>query len=149
MILVPIQRDRCTKCRKKLKDAASEAHGIQLHEPAPGSRRELEVFEYCGNWFMIRVSSDRTAGIYFGELKMMKKRALTLVVLLAFWFLPTPAPAAPALAGHQRPATGEEFVERVLTWLRQRLPEAPKPQKVPTASPKCGGTLDPDGQCRP
>jgi DNA-directed RNA polymerase subunit RPC12/RpoP len=32
-ILVPVRRGRCTKCRKKLKDAASEAHGIQLHEP--------------------------------------------------------------------------------------------------------------------
>jgi hypothetical protein len=96
----------------------------------------------------IWVSSDRTAGIYFGELKMMKKRAFTLVVILAFWCLPTPAPAAPVLAGHQPPAAGEQLVERVLTWLRQRLPEAPKPQKTPPVSRKCRGTIDPDGLCK-
>ncbi len=79
----------------------------------------------------------------------MKKRALLLVVILAFWFLPTPAPAAPVRAGHQPPATSEQLVERVLTWLRQRLPEAPKPQKPPAPLQKCRGTIDPDGMCQP
>jgi hypothetical protein len=77
---------------------------------------------------------------------MRNKCALTLVVLLAFWLLPTPAPAAPILAGGQPPATSEQLVERVLTWLRQRLPEA-KPQKTPPVSQKCRGTIDPDGLC--
>ncbi len=80
---------------------------------------------------------------------MRKISAFTLVVILAICFLPAPAPAAPVLVGHQPPATGEQLVERVLTWLRQRLPEAPKPQKEPPVSRKCGGTLDPNGECRP
>jgi hypothetical protein len=78
---------------------------------------------------------------------MMKKRALPLVVILAFLSLPTPAPAAPVVAGHQPPAAGEQLVERVLSWLRQRLTEAPKPQKPPTSLQKCRGTIDPDGKC--
>lgn len=78
---------------------------------------------------------------------MMKKRALPLVVILALSFLATPAPAAPVLASHRPPATGEQLVERILTWLRQRLPEAPKPQKPQTVLRKCRGTIDPDGKC--
>jgi hypothetical protein len=37
-----------------------------IYETAPGHSR-LEVFEYCRNWFMIRVSSDGTADIYMGD----------------------------------------------------------------------------------
>lgn len=76
---------------------------------------------------------------------MRKISAFTLVVILAMCFLPAPAPAAPVLVGHRPPATDEQLVERVLTWLRQRLPEAPKPQKEPPVSRKSGGTLDPNG----
>ena len=80
---------------------------------------------------------------------MRKISAFTLVLILAICFLPAPAPAAPVLVGHQPPATSEQLVERVLTWLRQRLPEAPKPQKAPPVSRKCRGTIDPDGKCLP
>jgi hypothetical protein len=75
---------------------------------------------------------------------MRKISAFTLVVILAICFLPAPVSAAPVLMGHQPPA-GEQLVERVLTWLRQRLPEAPKPQKAPPVSRKSGGTVDPNG----
>ena len=33
VILVPVRRGRCTECRKKFRDAASEGQGIQRHEP--------------------------------------------------------------------------------------------------------------------
>lgn len=76
---------------------------------------------------------------------MRKISAFTLVVILAICFLPAPASAAPGAMSHQPPAQGEPLVERALAWLRQRLPEAAKPEKAPPASTKSGGTLDPNG----
>ena len=75
---------------------------------------------------------------------MMKKRALPLVVILAFLFLPTPAPAFPLMSmGLVRQLVGvSEFMVRALVGA-ERSVGAEKPRT------KTGSCVDPDGRPRP
>ena len=75
---------------------------------------------------------------------MMKKRALPLVVILAFLFLPKPAPAFPLMGmGLIREiASVSESIVRVLFGPAPRV-RGEKPQT------KAGSCVDPDGRPRP
>jgi hypothetical protein len=80
-------------------------------------------------------------------MKMMKKRALPIVVVLAFLSLPTPAPAFPLMGmGLVRQlADMSEFVVRTLTGVRTSTEPRVKDQQ----QRKGGSCVDPDGRPRP
>ena len=71
---------------------------------------------------------------------MMKKRALPLVVVLAFLFLPTPSPAFPLmnLGWIRQIASVSESIVRTLVGVRGEQPRT-----------KAGSCTDPDGKPRP
>ncbi|HEV2853266.1 MAG TPA: hypothetical protein VHC97_10725 [Thermoanaerobaculia bacterium] len=71
---------------------------------------------------------------------MMKKRAVPLVVILAFLFLPTPSPAFPLMgAGLIRQfASVSESIVRALVGIQGKQPRT-----------KAGSCTDPDGRPRP
>ena len=75
---------------------------------------------------------------------MMKKRALPLVVILAFLFLPKPAPAFPLMGMGliRQLASVSETIVRALLGPERRV-RGEKPQT------KEGSCVDPDGRPRP
>ena len=75
---------------------------------------------------------------------MMKKRALPLVVILAFCFLPTPAPAFPLMGMSliREIASVSETLVRALVGPERRV-RGEKPRT------KEGSCVDPDGRPRP
>jgi hypothetical protein len=74
-------------------------------------------------------------------MKMMKKRALPIVVILAFLSLPTPAPAFPLMGmGLVRQlASFSEIIVRALDRVERRV-RGEQPQT------KKGSCVDPDGR---
>jgi hypothetical protein len=80
-------------------------------------------------------------------MKMMKKRALPIVVILAFLSLPTPAPAFPLMGvGLVRQlADVSEYIVRTLTGVRTRT----EPRVRDQQQRKEGSCVDPNGRPRP